>query len=217
MRDKARPAGMPPSRKVFDRSTLEEALRELGRRAHAAGRLVEIAIYGGSAILLTLDSRPATRDVDAIFEKDKDFVRRVAAEMAEDFGWDPDWLNDGVKGWLSHAERDPAAKRLIGTYPSEEQTGLRVFVPKPEYLFAMKCLAMRVGGVEGSEDVEDIIRLATAIGVKSAHDALQLVEAFYPRSRIEPKTQFGLEEIFARLRPRYPKRQRQRSKRSKHR
>lgn len=186
-------------RKVFDRAALEEALRELGRRAHAAGRIVEIAVYGGSAILLTLDSRPATRDVDAVFEKDKDFVRRIAVQMAEDFGWDPDWLNDGVKGWLSNAENDPGAKTLIGTYPSEEQPGLRVFVPKPEYLFAMKCRAMRIGGVSGSQDVEDIRRLARAIGVHSAQEALELVEAFYPSHRIEPKTQFGLEEIFAQL------------------
>ena len=191
---------MPRRGKVFDRATLEQALHELGRRAYAAGRVVEIAIYGGSAILLTLDSRPATKDVDAVFERDKDFVRHVAAQIAEDFGWDPDWLNDGVKGWLSHAESDPAAKTLIGTYPSEDEPGLRVFVPKPEYLFAMKCRAMRIGGIEESQDIDDIRRLARAIGVKSADEALDLVETFYPRQRIEPKTQFGLEEIFSKLR-----------------
>jgi hypothetical protein len=29
---------------------------------------------------------------------------------------------------------------------------------------------------------------------------MDLVEAFYPSHRIEPKTQFGLEEIFSQLR-----------------
>ncbi|HKX07328.1 MAG TPA: hypothetical protein VJN67_04010 [Stellaceae bacterium] len=167
--------------------------------------MIEIAIYGGSAVVLTRDSRPATKDVDAVFEKDRDFVRSVAAEMAGEFDWDPDWLNDGVKGWLSHAESDPTAKRLIGTYPSEEQPGLRVFVPKPEYLFAMKCRAMRIGGTDESADVADIRRLAKAIGLKSAHEALDLVEAFYPRHRIEPKTQldsrrYSLNSSTARLR-----------------
>jgi predicted NodU family carbamoyl transferase len=56
--------------KPFDRATLEQALMELGRRAHAAGKVVEIAIYGGCAVMLTLNYRVATRDVDAIFEKD---------------------------------------------------------------------------------------------------------------------------------------------------
>jgi hypothetical protein len=37
--------------KPFDRLTLEHALAELGRRAFAAGRTVEIVVYGGSALL----------------------------------------------------------------------------------------------------------------------------------------------------------------------
>lgn len=184
---------------LFDRAMLETALHELGRRAHAAGRVVEIAIYGGCAVMMTLNYRLATRDVDAVFERDKDFVRRIASDMARDFGWDENWLNDGVKGYLSAAESDPSVRLLVGTYPSEAEPGLRVFIPKPEYLFAMKCRAMRIGGVEGSQDVEDIRRLADAIGIRSAQEAMDLVLAFYPSHMIEPKTQFGLEEIFAAL------------------
>jgi hypothetical protein len=190
---------MPDSR-PFDRAMLEQALQELGRRAHHAGKVIEIAIYGGCAVMLTLNYRVATRDVDAVFEKDKEVVRKIAVEMARDFGWDENWLNDGVKGFLSAAETDPAIKRLVGTYPSEDQPGLRVFVPRPEYLFAMKCRAMRVGGVGESQDIEDIRHLADAIGLKSAQEALDLVQAFYPNHLIEPKTQFGLEEIFTQLR-----------------
>ena len=37
---------------MFDRLALEQALDELGRRAHAEGKTVEIAIYGGSALVL---------------------------------------------------------------------------------------------------------------------------------------------------------------------
>ncbi len=47
--------------------------------------------------------------------------------------------------------------------------------------------------------IDDIRRLAKAIGVRSAAQALDLVETFYPRQQIEPKTQFGLEEIFSKL------------------
>jgi len=54
--------------KNFDRETLEYALAELGRRAFAAGRTVEIVIYGGSALLLTLNRQINTGDVDAVFE-----------------------------------------------------------------------------------------------------------------------------------------------------
>src|SRR6185437_2001235 len=112
---------------------------ELGRRSFEAGRTVEIAIYGGSALLLTLNRQVSTSDVDAVFERDKAFIQKLAAGMAAEFGWDENWLNDGVKGWLSASDADPGVKPLFRTYPSEEQPGLRVFVPKPEYLFAMKC------------------------------------------------------------------------------
>jgi hypothetical protein len=183
----------------FDLPALETALTELGRRAYDAGRTVEIAVYGGSALLLTLNRQLTTRDVDAVFEKDKGFVKRLAAEMAAEFGWEENWLNDGVKGWLSSIDADPSVKALFKTYPSEEQPGLRVFVAKPEYLFAMKCRAMRIGGVDSSSDIEDIKLLAREIGLTSSKEALVLVEKFYPHNIIEPKTRFGLEEIFASL------------------
>jgi hypothetical protein len=113
--------------KNFDRETLEQALAELGRRSLAAGRIVEIVVYGGSALLLTLNRQINTGDVDAVFEGNKDFVRKVAAEMAEKFGWDENWLNDGVKGWLSRRDSDPDVKALFKTYPSEDTPGLRVY------------------------------------------------------------------------------------------
>ncbi len=138
---------MGEQKKQFDKEALEAAFKELAQRAHAVGRTIEIAVYGGAALLLTLNQRVATKDVDGVFDRDKDFVRKLAAEMADEFGWDQNWLNDGVKGWLSKADSDPDVKKLFKTYPSEDEPGLRVLVPKPEYMFAMKCRAMRVGGV----------------------------------------------------------------------
>lgn len=185
----------------FNRESLERALETLGRRAYAEGKTIEIAIYGGSALMLTFDWRVATKDVDAVFEADKQTIRRLARDIAKENDWDPDWLNDGVKGFLSAADSSPEAKRLFRTFPSESEPGLRVLVANPAYVFAMKCRAMRLGGVEESTDIADITRLAQEIGLTSAQDALDLVAAFYPDRIIEPKTRFGLEEIFARLNP----------------
>jgi hypothetical protein len=185
--------------KSFDRKTLEYALAGLGRRAFSAGRTVEIVIYGGSALLLTLNRQINTGDVDAVFEGNKDFIKRLAAEMAEEFGWDENWLNDGVKGWLSNRDADPDVKALFKTYPAEDQPGLRVYTAKPEYLFAMKRRAMRVGGIETNSDIDDIKLLARAIGIRNSQDALILVEKFYPQNMLQPKTRLGLEEIFSNL------------------
>jgi hypothetical protein len=129
----------------------------------------------------------------------KDFIKKLAAEMAEEFGWDENWLNDGVKGWLSNRDADPDVKALFKTYPAEDRPGLRVYTAKPEYLFAMKCRAMRIGGIETNSDIDDIKLLARAIGIRNSGDALILVEKFYPQNMLQPKTRLGLEEIFSSL------------------
>jgi hypothetical protein len=179
-------------KKPFDRQSLERALHELGRRAYAEGTTIEIAIYGGSALILTFDWRVATRDV---YEGDRQTVRRLAADVADEIGWDRDWLNDGVKGFLSAADNDPESKRRFATYPSEDEPGLRVSVANPRYLFAMKCRAMRIGGVSENPDIDDIRHLAREIGIATSADALTLVAEFYPSNLLEPKVRFGLEEI----------------------
>jgi len=180
----------------FDRATIEEAFGLLAERAAAAGKVIEISVYGGAALILTLEARPATRDVDAVFERDATFVRAAARQVAADFGWDETWLNDGVKGFLSASDAGPEAKRLFREYPRSGTPSLRVLVATPEYLFAMKALAMRIGGAEGSQDVDDIRRLARALGIVNAKQAVAVVARYYPSEKIPAKTQLGLEEVF---------------------
>lgn len=182
----------------FDRTTLLRAFDELGRAAWAEGATVEIAVYGGSALMLVFDWRVATKDVDGVFENDRDLIRRLATDIARTRGWPADWLNDGVKGFLSARDQEAGMQVLSGEFPSGDMPGLRVFIPRPEYLFAMKCRAMRIGGVDENRDIEDIRRLAVELGLTSADEALALVASFYPRAQLQPKVQFGLEEIFSR-------------------
>src|SRR5258707_15826854 len=106
-----------PTGNSIDRQSLEQALAALGAKAIAAGKIIDIAIYGGSALVLTFPGRVATKDVDAVLLNDPAWLRAAAVQVAEENGWPIDWLNDGVKGWLSH--RDAEAKRLFKSYPSE--------------------------------------------------------------------------------------------------
>lgn len=181
---------------TFDRATLELALTRLGDIAAAEGKVVEISIYGGSALLLSFDHRAATRDVDAVFDADRDFIRRAAAQVAEEFGWSAGWINDGVKGFLSARDIQPEAKSLFRSYPADGGAGLRVLLATPSYLFAMKCLAMRLGGAGSSQDVDDIRLLGDALGICTFDAAIATVSRYYPNGMISPKTLFGLQEIF---------------------
>jgi hypothetical protein len=85
------------------------------------------------------------------------------------------------------------------TFAASPDGGLRIHVPTAEYLFAMKCMAMRPEGIDGSHDISDIEALAAIAGIADAESALSLVEAFYPAARIPPKVRFGVEEIMERL------------------
>jgi hypothetical protein len=187
---------MPAEPQPFDRQTIEKAFERLGELAVAAGKIVDISVYGGSALVLTLNHRPATRDVDAVFERDRRFIREAAETVAAEFGWAGDWINDSVKGFLSREDAAPGVKRLFKTYPATGSEGLRVLIASPEYLFAMKCLAMRAGDVTNHGDVDDIRRLAASLGIASANQAIELVSRFYPANILPPKTRFGLEEMF---------------------
>jgi hypothetical protein len=182
---------------VFDRHTLEAALERLGEIAVEHGKLIEISVYGGSAIMLTFPSRVATRDVDAVFLNDAKFVRDAALQVGEELGLDPGWINDGVQEFLSARDTDPDVKSLFRTYPQVgDRAGLRVFVASPAYLFAMKCMAMRLSGSDGNQDAADIKLLGAALGITTYQAALSLISDYYPDGRIAPKTQFGLMEIF---------------------
>jgi hypothetical protein len=72
------------------------------------GATIEIAVDGGSALMLIFDWRTATRDVDGVFGGDREIVRRLSAQIAAERGWPVDWLNDGVKGFLSVRDHEPA-------------------------------------------------------------------------------------------------------------
>jgi hypothetical protein len=180
---------------MLTRQDILRGLRRIDLKASEAGVLVDLSVYGGAALAIAFDLRNATRDVDAVVRGSPDFLRTVASEVAEEEGWPSDWLNDGVKGFLSTNEQ----MSLMEDFQAGPAGGLRIHVPTAEYFFAMKCMAMRPDGLEGSHDISDIEALAAKIGFKTAAEALSLVEEFYPSSRIPPKVRFGVEEIMERL------------------
>ena len=167
-------------------------LRQLDALALDAGMLVDLSIYGGAALVLAFDIRRATRDVDAVVNGNPDFLRNAVRAIAEIEGWPDDWLNDGVKGFTSSRE----SMKLLQHFEAAQGSGLRVLTPSPEYLFAMKCMAMRL---DLSSDVADIEALAGIANIRDVKTALELVADFYPSQNIPAKVRFGVEEIMERL------------------
>jgi hypothetical protein len=180
---------------MLTKDDILSGLRLLDEKARAAGITVDLAIYGGAALAIAFDMRMATRDVDAVMRNHPNFVRRSVREIAEERNWPINWLNDGVKGFLSASEQ----MRLMQDFQSGSAGGLRLYMPTPEYLLAMKCMAMRIDDPDAPHDVKDIKELAKILGLKTAADFFRIVEQFYPASQIPPKTAFGIEEIASQI------------------
>ena len=181
---------------MLTKSDILMGLRMLDEKAKAASITVDLAVYGGAALAIAFDMRTATRDVDAVMRTHPNFVRQSVCEIAREKNWPAHWLNDGVKGFLSASEQ----MQLMQDFQSTSSGGLRVYTPTPEYLFAMKCMAMRIDDPDAPHDIADIKNLATILGLKTAADFFGVLEQFYPASQIPPKTLFGVEEIASQMR-----------------
>ncbi len=163
-------------------------LNEELRRAGTEG---ELFLVGGAVMCLAYAARPSTQDVDALFRPARE-VREAAARVAVQAGIQPDWLNDGVKGFLS--ERGEFS-------PFLELDHLRVMVAQPEYLLAMKCLSLRIGAEFHDED--DVRYLLRHLGIESYEQAVAVITRFYPLGTLpaEDAVRAGGAAAEARLRP----------------
>jgi len=163
------------------RDEIERYLREVGRYLNAQALTGEILIVDGAYMTLILRQRDTTKDVDAYFSRHAQAIRQAAAQVAGDNGLPQDWLNDAVKGFLYTQPEN----RLWADFP-----GLRVYVPDPAYVFAMKAVAGR------PEDVPDLLALSAELGLRSATDALAIVERYIPERLIAPRVQYLVEDLF---------------------
>jgi len=158
---------------------LNEELRQSGTRG-------ELYLVGGAVMCLAYNARQSTADVDALFQPAAE-VRKAAARAAAKANLPAEWLNDGVKGYLSR-EADFA--------PFLELDHLRIMVARPEYLLAMKCLAMRIGAE--FHDEEDVRFLLRVLDIRSYDRAVAVIAKYYPLERFPQKTMYALEELLPR-------------------
>ena len=179
--------------KTFDRDALLDAFDRIGRAAAGAGMKLQIAVYGGSALMLASNFRFTTEDAD-VAELERpipDWLAMVVADIARDNGWADDWFNDGVAFHLSPLA-DRAADHLeFGTFPRGGGTpGLVVSVPSAEYLLALKLKAIRITDpVRGEAESLDILNLMRVVGISSADEAIALLARYFPASAASSEKQ----------------------------
>lgn len=152
---------------LFTRQEIEEGLRRLGELAQTKGLQVELTLVGGAVMVLRYNARPSTRDVDAVIllPREARLVRDFARQVAEEFDWSEDWLNDGAKGYLVGISRGP----LVFQAP-----GIVAHAPALEQLLAMKLSAWR-----DDVDISDARRLMQeVVGGRKRDEIWQSLEPY---------------------------------------
>jgi uncharacterized nucleotidyltransferase DUF6036 len=175
----------------LSKEAILKALQELSDALAKQGVKGELCLFGGTVMVLAYAARVSTKDVDAIFHP-PGMIRSLAAKIGEANKLPEDWLNDGVKGFVS-AKHDV----IQGNLP--QFANLALTMPTPEYLLAMKCMASRINPVEGAEggDVRDIIFLIRHLNLKSASEVINIVTEYYPADQVPIKAQYLIEGLFA--------------------
>ena len=155
-----------------------EAVNEELREQDVKG---EIGIIGGAVMCLVFNARNATRDVAAVFVPSQ-VIRKAAVKVGRARGLPDDWLNDAAKGFLVEKFKREDVKRF---------SNLIVWAPEARYMLAMKCISARWD----SSDRDDVIFLVKHLNIKSPAAVFSVIQDYYPKMQIPPKTQFFIEEI----------------------
>jgi hypothetical protein len=155
-------------------------LIELNEELRAMDVKGEICLYGGAVMALAYKARPDTDDVDAIFEPVR-YIRKAAGRIAERHGLEKDWLNYAVRMFVV-----PHEKRIL-----LDQSHLKVYMPTPDYLLAMKVLSARAETM----DREDIRVLIRELGLTTTAEVLDIVKGYYPHKQVKPAARIVVEEL----------------------
>ena len=159
-----------------------EAFREIGARLKAEGLEGRILLAGGASMCLVHSARESTEDVDALYEPQNPITLH-SFEVGEKYGWEPGWLNQGIKAFMD----EDAPSELFVSFP-----GLQVFTVVPEYLLAMKLKA----GRPESSDFDDAALLLAKLGLKSAEEAISVFAKFFNDDASINRALLVLESIF---------------------
>jgi hypothetical protein len=170
---------------MFTAKRIRELFKKLNTELAKLNAKGEIGLCGGAVMCLVFKTREATKDVDAIFEPTRE-IREAARRVAADNALPEDWLNDAAKGFFL---TDPP-RQLVLDFPH-----LRVWAPSADYMLAMKCISARFD----TFDRDDVIFLIKHLELKRAEDVFRIIEKYYPRKTIPPKTEYFIEEVFEKL------------------
>ncbi len=164
---------------------IEQAFDLMGEYAAAQGIVIEIAVYGGSCLMLASDIRNASGDVDAVFLSNRSQIATLSDRVAAKLGMPKNWLNEGVRSLAPPIGNPHPTLLPYGDYPRTTSTGvgLRVHLPTPEYMLAMKILSNRLDDdtPKIQQDDRDAVSLMKITNITTKDALISLLRQCYPQ------------------------------------
>ena len=176
---------------------LLQHLEALDRKLVASGftHPVHILAVGGFYMLVNVKNRPATQDIDTwifspqFYEADYVTLQAHIAEVAQERGLHPDWVNDKVAGLLAAASNQQLPP-MSAWQENRRFQRLAFYFPLPEYVLALKLLAAR------PKDLGDIAELLRICRITNKAQAYTLITTYIAQ---EVQQLYNLEEKLQRV------------------
>jgi len=169
---------------LLDQAQLREALRRLAERLRHRGVIGNVYLFGGGAMVLAFDARPATRDLDGRFGPNGP-IQEEALAIAREMDLPGTWLNEQGVFYLPRTdEPDPT--------PVFDHPNLRVMRASDRHLLAMKAMAAR-----RFADLEDLAFLTDRLGLKTVEEVEAVCREVFPDEPLGDRQREVLGDVLA--------------------
>ena len=156
---------------MMNKEKLLEIFEYINERLKENQLYLEITVYGGAVMNMVYDNRPATKDIDCIFNATNNKLLNNILELTKSvFGLSDNWINDEIKEPLEYILEEN--KEVYKTY-----SNLKILKPKAEQLLAMKILAARP---EPSKDFIDAYILCKELDITKKEVLLDVIKKYVP-------------------------------------
>ncbi len=171
----------------LNKRDLENLFYKIGERLQKQGELIDVTIYGGSALLLK-GLRCRTKDVDAMFDKwDEHNLSIITNNLAHEHKLEKKWFNNDIEPFISEKE----SLELYKKYPEYGNGGIRIHLPKPDYLLALQVRALSMCHPTGNPNEPlgkhalDVQKLVNILGYDK-EKTIETVKIYYSESVLTP-------------------------------
>ena len=93
---------------LFDKTTIKAALTAVATRLKVHNRQPHVLVIVGGSFMALSDLRTSTQDVDTLTRLTAT-LRETVNDVAIEYGYEPDWLNDHAAAYLPKAYENKTA------------------------------------------------------------------------------------------------------------